>query len=59
MNGKKLLGYAVASGIILLAGSIVPDFALATMILIFIASLLKKSGQLSSLSSFLSSSTGG
>ena len=53
MNGKKFIAYGVASGVILLAGSIMPEFALATMIAIFVATVLAHSNQLTVLGSYI------
>lgn len=59
ISGTKLIGYAVAGGLLLLAGDIVPDLAEGTAGLIFLVALLNFSGQLTVLSNFLKSTLGG
>lgn len=59
LNGTKIIGYVVAGGILLLAGGVVPDIAIATTGLIFLAVLLTHANQLNAIGDFIKSSTGG
>ena len=58
MNTNSFVAYAVAGGIILLAGNIVPDIALASMSLIFLAVVLTHSQQLVAAGQFIKKGTG-
>lgn len=59
MNGQKILGYAVAGGILLLVADVAPGIAVGTAALIALAATLQHASQLQAGAKFISQATGG
>lgn len=55
----RVVGYAVAGGILLVIADIAPGFAVGTASLILLGVALTKSNQLAVISKFISQNTGG
>lgn len=55
---QKLLGYAVAGGILLVIADVAPTLAVGTASLILLGVALNKGTQLTALSKFISQTTG-